>query len=324
MKRKYSKFKVAAVQAAPVYLDLEKTVDKVVKFIDEAGQNGAKLVAFPEGFIPGYPFFAFVGGPEYAKQFYVQLYKNAVKIPSYSVQRISEAARRNKIHVCASMSELDGGSLYLTQLWFNSNGDIIGKHRKMRVTSGERLVWGDGDASMMQVHETEIGNLGGLMCWEHQVPLDLCAMNYQNEQIHVASWPGFFADELSSRYYAISTQTYVVMCASLITEEMRNIICLNKEAHAIFDTFVPGHTCIYALDGEPMCDLVPEGEEGIAYAEIDLDKIIEYKYYIDPAGHYSNPCLSMNMDITSKRVLKKIGEQEDLTISYEEINKFEE
>ena len=73
-----------------------------------------------------------------------------------------------------------------------------------------------------------------------------------------------------------------------------------------------------------MCDLVPEGEEGIAYAEIDLDKIIEYKYYIDPAGHYSNPCLSMNMDITSKRVLKKIGEQEDLTISYEEINKFEE
>ena len=147
MKRKYSKFKVAAVQAAPVYLDLEKTVDKVVKFIDEAGQNGAKLVAFSEGFIPGYPFFAFVGGPEYAKQFYVQLYKNAVKIPSYSVQRISEAARRNKIHVCASMSELDGGSLYLTQLWFNSNGDIIGKHRKMRVTSAERLVWGDGDAS---------------------------------------------------------------------------------------------------------------------------------------------------------------------------------
>ena len=227
MERKYSKFKVAAVQAAPVYLDLEKTVDKVVKFIDEAGQNGAKLVAFPEGFIPGYPFFAFLQGPEYAKQFYVQLYKNAVKIPSYSVQRISEAARRNRIHVCASMSELDGGSLYLTQLWFNSNGDIIGKHRKMRVTSAERLVWGDGDGSMMQVHETEIGNLGGLMCWEHQVPLDLCAMNGQNEQIHVASWPGFFADELSSRYYGVSTQTYVVMCASLITKEMGDMMCLN-------------------------------------------------------------------------------------------------
>ena len=319
MKRKYSKFKVAAVQAAPVYLDLEKTVDKVVKFIDEAGQNGAKLVAFPEGFIPGYPFFAFVGGPEYAKQFYVQLYKNAVKIPSYSVQRISEAARRNRIHVCASMSELDGGSLYLTQLWFNSNGDIIGKHRKMRVTSAERLVWGDGDGSMMQVHETEIGNLGGLMCWEHQVPLDLCAMNGQNEQIHVASWPGFFADELSSRYYGVSTQTYVVMCASLITKEMGDMMCLNDEARRVFDTFVPGHTCIYAPDGEPMCDLVPEGEEGIAYAEVDLDKLPEYKYYIDPTGHYGNKNLTMNFDRRSKKIVKMIGENDNNVLTYEEL-----
>ena len=319
MKRKYSKFKVAAVQAAPVYLDLEKTVDKVVKFIDEAGQNGAKLVAFPEGFIPGYPFFAFLQGPEYAKQFYVQLYKNAVKIPSYSVQRISEAARRNRIHVCASMSELDGGSLYLTQLWFNSNGDIIGKHRKMRVTSAERLVWGDGDGSMMQVHETEIGNLGGLMCWEHQVPLDLCAMNGQNEQIHVASWPGFFADELSSRYYGVSTQTYVVMCASLITKEMGDMMCLNDEARRVFDTFVPGHTCIYAPDGEPMCDLVPEGEEGIAYAEVDLDKLPEYKYYIDPTGHYGNKNLTMNFDRRSKKIIKMIGENDNNVLTYEEL-----
>ncbi len=319
MKRKYSKFKVAAVQAAQVYLDLEKTVDKVVKFIDEAGQNGAKLVAFPEGFIPGYPFFAFLQGPEYAKQFYVQLYKNAVKIPSYSVQRISEAARRNRIHVCASMSELDGGSLYLTQLWFNSNGDIIGKHRKMRVTSAERLVWGDGDGSMMQVHETEIGNLGGLMCWEHQVPLDLCAMNGQNEQIHVASWPGFFADELSSRYYGVSTQTYVVMCASLITKEMGDMMCLNDEARRVFDTFVPGHTCIYAPDGEPMCDLVPEGEEGIAYAEVDLDKLPEYKYYIDPTGHYGNKNLTMNFDRRSKKIVKMIGENDNNVLTYEEL-----
>ena len=322
MEREYSKVKVAAVQAAPVYLDLEKTVDKVVNFIDEAGKNGAKLIAFPEGFIPGYPFFAFLQGPEYAKQFYVQLYKNAVKIPSFSVQRISEAARRNKIFVCASMSELDGGSLYLTQLWFNSKGDIIGKHRKMRVTSGERLVWGDGDASMMGVHETEIGNLGGLMCWEHQVPLDLCAMNGQNEQIHVASWPGFFADELSSRYYGVSTQTYVVMCASLITQEMGDIMCLNDEARKVFDTFVPGHTCIYAPDGEPMCDPVPEGQEGIAYAVVDLDKLPEYKYYIDPAGHYGNKNLTMNFDISSKKIVKMIGENDNRVIPYEELNEF--
>lgn len=138
----YPKFRAAAVQAAPVYLNLEATVEKSCELIDEAASNGAKLVAFPEAFLPGYPWFAFIGHPEYTRKFYHELYKNAVEIPSLAIQKISEAAKRNETYVCISCSEKDGGSLYLAQLWFNPNGDLIGKHRKMRASVAERLIWG--------------------------------------------------------------------------------------------------------------------------------------------------------------------------------------
>jgi cyanide dihydratase len=219
MSQIYPKFTAAAVQASPVYLNLDATVEKACKLISEAASNGAKLVGFPEAFIPGYPWFAFIGHPEYTKKFYHQLYKNAVELQSFAVQRISDAARRSKIYVCISCSEKEGGSLYLAQLWFNPDGDLIGKHRKMIPSAAERLCWGHGSGSLMPVFETEIGNLGGLMCWEHDVPLDLLAMNSQNEQVHVASWPRYFDAEIPSRYYAISTQTFVLMTSSIYTAE---------------------------------------------------------------------------------------------------------
>lgn len=320
MSKQYPKFKAAAVQAAPVYLNLDATVEKSCKLIDEAASNGAKLVAFPEAFLPGYPWFAFIGHPEYTRKWYHELYKNAVEIPSLAVQKISEAAKRNKIYVCISCSEKDGGSLYLAQLWFNPEGDLIGKHRKMRASVAERLCWGDGSGSLMPVFKTEIGNLGGCMCWEHQVPLDLLAMNSQNEQVHVASWPGYFDDEISSRYYAISTQTFVLMTSSIYSEEMKNMICETQEKRDYFDTFKSGHTCIYGPDGEPISEMIEAETEGIAYADIDVEKTIDFKYYIDPAGHYSNQSLSMNFNQNPTPVVRKFGESKNKVITYDEIN----
>lgn len=320
MAKQYPKFIAAAVQAAPVYLDLDATVEKSCRLIDEAAAKGAKLVAFPEAFLPGYPWFAFIGHPEYTRKFYRELYKNAVEIPSLAIQKISEAARRNKVYVCTSCSEKDNGSLYLAQLWFNPDGDLIGKHRKMRASVAERLIWGDGSGSLMPVFETEIGNLGGCMCWEHQVPLNLLAMNSQNEQVHVASWPGYFDDEISSRYYAISTQTFVVMTSSIYSKEMKEMISLTQEQREYFDTFKSGHTCIYGPDGEPISEMVPAETEGIAYAEIDVEKVIDYKYYIDPAGHYSNQSLSMNFNQNPTPVVRKFGESKNKVLKYEEIN----
>ncbi|EPY08098.1 cyanide dihydratase [Paenibacillus alvei TS-15] len=316
----YPKYRAAAVQAAPIYLDLDATVEKSCKLIAEAASNGAKLVAFPEAFLPGYPWFAFIGHPEYTKKFYHDLYKNAVEIPSVAIQKISEAARKHETYVCMSCSEKDGGSLYLTQLWFNPKGDLIGKHRKMRASVAERLIWGDGSGSLMPVFKTELGNLGGLMCWEHQVPLNLLAMNSQNEQVHVASWPGYFDDEISSRYYAISTQTFVLMTSSIYSEEMKSMICLTPEQKEYLDTFKSGHTCIYGPDGEPISDMIPAETEGIAYADIDIEKIIDHKYYIDPAGHYSNQSLSMNFNQNPTPVVRKFGDNETKKMTYEEIN----
>ncbi|URW83070.1 carbon-nitrogen hydrolase family protein [Alcaligenes sp. DN25] len=316
----YPKFKAAAIQAAPVYLNLDATVEKSVKLIEEAASNGAKLVAFPEAFIPGYPWFAFLGHPEYTRRFYHTLYLNAVEIPSEAVQKISAAARKNKIYVCISCSEKDGGSLYLAQLWFNPDGDLIGKHRKMRVSVAERLCWGDGNGSMMPVFETEIGNLGGLMCWEHNVPLDIAAMNSQNEQVHVAAWPGFFDDETASSHYAICNQAFVLMTSSIYSEEMKDMLCETQEERDYFNTFKSGHTRIYGPDGEPISDLVPAETEGIAYAEIDIEKIIDFKYYIDPVGHYSNQSLSMNFNQSPNPVVRKIGERDSTVFTYDDLN----
>ena len=115
-------------------------------------------------------------------KYFVEFYNNAVEIPGKSVQEISEAAKRHKMYVCVSVTEREVGSLYLTLLWFNPTGDLIGKHRKNKATSQEKTIWGDGDGSLMPVFHTEYGNMGGLQCWEHFIPLNVAAMGGQYEQ----------------------------------------------------------------------------------------------------------------------------------------------
>jgi len=290
----YPKYKAAAVQAAPVYLNLQATLEKSIKFIDEAGAKGAKLIGFPEGFLPGYPVFAMMDGIFNTQKWYHKLYKNAVEIPSPAIEKISQAAKRNAMYVCISCSEKENGSLYLTQLWFNPKGDFIGKHRKMRCTFHERVIWGDGQGCMMPVFETELGNLGGCQCWEHLVPMILTAMNSQNEQVHIAAWPGadYLEDDtaIASRYYALSTGTFVLQCPSIYSDELKNML-IETEAHrAFFNTpqFKSNVCCIYGPDGLPITELLPGEVEGIVYGEIDLEKIIDHKFLIDPTGHYAN------------------------------------
>jgi len=149
MATEYPSYKVAAIQAAPVFLDLDTTVEKICGLITGAASNDAKLIAFPEAFIPGYPWWIWLGTTlENSIKFFEMLYSNAVTIPSGAVRQISAYARDNGVYVCVSVSEREGGSLYLTQLWFNPQGDLIGKHRKFKATNVERSIWGDGCGSM--------------------------------------------------------------------------------------------------------------------------------------------------------------------------------
>lgn len=230
-----TQFKVAAAQMAPVQNDTDATIDKVVGYIGEAADAGAKVIGFPEAIIPGYPWWIWMDGPIQGMDLFCELYNQAVEIPSVQVARLSQAARDAEAYVCVSVTEKDGGSLYLTQLWFGPSGDLLGKHRKMKATSNEMTVWGDGDASMMPVFATEYGNLGGLQCWEHYIPHNVATMAAKNEQIHVSAWPigmpdpsASFADEqcaVGAQYYALATGTFTLCASQIWTPEMEEKLC---------------------------------------------------------------------------------------------------
>ena len=324
----YPKFKAAAVQAAPVFLDAEATADKACKLIEKAASGGAKLIGFPEGFISGYPWWVWLTDPITGSPLQQKLMENAVEIPGPVVKKLSEAARKNNIYVCISVSEKEGGSLYLTQLWFNPLGDLMGKHRKMKPSGGERLIWGDGEASMMPVFDTEIGRLGGLQCWEHWIPLNIQAMNAKNEQVHVASWPCFVPDdealtseapnEVSARFYALETQSYVISSTQIHTQEIYEKMG-RLPAYEGFVEYGGGDACIIGPNGKILTEKLPKNAEGLAYADIDLEKIVDGKYQIDPAGHYSNKTLRMLVDQDPQPVVNFAGEEKECSVKYEEL-----
>ena len=175
--------KVAAAQLAPVFLNKEKTVKKACLAILEAGKSGAKLIVFPEAFIPGYPDWVWLI-PNSKKadldDLYLKLVENAVSIPDNTTNKLCQAARQAKINVVIGMSETNSershASLYNALLFIGENGQILGKHRKLMATGGERLIWAQGDGSTMEVYETSVGRLGGLICWENYMPLARNAM----------------------------------------------------------------------------------------------------------------------------------------------------
>ena len=184
-------FKAAVVQAAPVYLDRDATIQKGVKLIKEAAEHGAEIIAFPETWIPGYPFWAWLGPPAWGMQFVQRYHENSLTVDSHQVDPLTKAARENNIIVVMGYSEKSGGSLYMGQMIIDRTGKIVDTRRKLKPTHVERSVFGEGDGSDLAVHELDIGRLGALNCWEHLQPLTKYAMYSMNEQIHVASWPGF-------------------------------------------------------------------------------------------------------------------------------------
>lgn len=341
-----SVFRAAAVQAAPVFLDLPGTIDKTCALIREAAQNGARLIGFPESFIPGFPAWIFKTGPMGpGAELYARLYKNAIEMSGREISVLSRAAREAKIYACISATERDGGSLYLCQLWFDPEGNLIGKHRKLRPTGPERYIWGDGDGSMMPVMKTPLGNLGGLLCWEHLVPLTSAAMSVMNEQIHVASWPlpafvkggpfeamrdfrtrsGVMApfemdlppSEIISRHYAMATQTFVLMSTGVMTQDAIDAMSTCVDVGEM--KLGGGGARIIAPDGTVISKNLPSDQEGLVYADIAPEMIVYAKYMCDPGGHYAVPnVLSLNFNREPARPATITGELDGReTITYD-------
>lgn len=325
----YPKYKVAAVQAAPVLLDLDATVRKTCDLIDEAGKIGAKLINFPEAWIPGYPWWIWMDDVNYGMKYFVDLYNNAVEIPSQAVRDLSEAARRNRMYVCVSVTEREGGSLYLTQLWFDDNGNLIGKHRKNKATSQEKTIWGDGDGSLMPVFDTRLGRLGGLQCWEHFLPLNVAAMGGQHEEVHCGSWPIAMADpnhpfatyqtHAAATYYAVTNQVFYLLSSMIWTKEQEDRVCeSDKQRNAM--KYGYGMAKIIAPNGVDIGTHLEPDEEGICYADIDLGAYISGRYLIDNAGTYSTPgFLRLTFDKSVHKAVNIVGDHDQKVISYDEI-----
>lgn len=186
-----SSFRVAAVQAEPVWLNIEATVDKTISLIGEAAGAGASLVAFPETWIPGYPVFLWTLPAPEQMPYVGRYHANSMTVASEHMRRIREAARASGIAVVIGYSEKAFGTLYIAQTLIGAEGQILIHRRKLKPTHVERTLFGEGDGSDLQVVDTPLGRVGALNCWEHLQPLTKYAMYAQNEQVHVAGWPCF-------------------------------------------------------------------------------------------------------------------------------------
>ncbi|HKP18009.1 MAG TPA: carbon-nitrogen hydrolase family protein [Gaiellaceae bacterium] len=294
--------RVAAVQAAPVFLDRDATVDKAVTLIAEAAAGGAELVAFPETWIPGYPAWIFgaAGWDDPAqKRVFGRLNANAVEVPSPAVEALCRAAKEAGVVVAMGMTERDArssrGTLYNSILFVSNRGEVLGVHRKLMPTHAERIVWGQGDGSTLHVFETPVGRVGGLACWEHWMPLTRFAMHAKGEQIHVAAWPEVGDPDLHrfcTRHYAFEGRCFAlcVMGARVGPEHLPDGFEL-AAAMGATDDFVrepAGGTCVFAPDGTVVADSVA-GEETIVYADLDLGRIAEEQAALDVVGHYNRP-----------------------------------
>jgi aliphatic nitrilase len=295
-----SQYKVAVVQAAPVFLNLDATLDKGIALIEEAAGNGARLIGFPETWIPGYPWWIWLDCPIDGLRFVQQYHENSLRKDSPQLQKLCDVARENDILVVMGASERDGGSLYIAQFFIDSDGTLLAVRRKLKPTHVERTVYGDGYGNNLSVYETELGRIGGLCCWEHLQPLSKYAMYAQNEQVHIGAWPTFslyrgkaysLGPELNmavSSVYAAEGQCYFLAPCGVISE---NMVELMAETPSKQELLPPGggHAMIFAPDGAPLCNYLEEDEEGLLYAAIDLGAITIAKSFADPAGHYSRP-----------------------------------
>ena len=261
----------------------------------EAGRKGASLAVFPEAYIPTFPYWPrAIPHPERELSIdaYLQLYEQAVEVPSPEVDQLCAAAKDANLCVVMGMTEREAGfsaTMYNTLLFIDKSGEILGKQRKLVPTFEERCIWGQGEGSDVEVYPTEVGKLGGLICGNNLMTLVKYALLAKGEQVHAAVWPSLarmknYVD-LVSRSYAIEGQVFVIISSGYITEEMvPDTFSLKKKTH--WD--VAGGSGIVGPNGEYLAGPVYDKEE-IVYADIDLREIVRAKAVHDVVGHYARP-----------------------------------
>jgi nitrilase len=291
--------RVAAVQAAPAILDREATLAKAVTLIQKAASLGAKIVVFPEAFIPFYPrglSFGFVVGNRTmeGRKDWQRYYDQSVPVPGDITRQLGEAAREADVYLVMGVTERDGdelgSTLYCTTLYFGPSGDLQGKHRKLKPTGSERLIWGEGDGSTLTVIDTPYGKMGGLICWENYMPLARTAMYSKGVKIYVA--PTADSREVwqcTVRHIALEGRCYVISCNQYVQRSM-----YPKDLYGYSDleqqpeNMCPGGSCIIDPLGRYVSQPVYDREE-ILVADLDLDLVTQSRLDFDVIGHYARP-----------------------------------
>jgi nitrilase len=291
--------KVAVAQSAPVLFDRDASVEKAVRLVSEAGRADARLVLLPEAYIPAYPrgfsFGMVVGNrtPE-GRSLWKRYWDNAVEVPGKATEALGAAAREAGVYLAIGVIERDTefsrGTLYCTLLYFNPQGNLMGKHRKLKPTGSERLIWGEGDGSTLPVFETEIGRIGGLICWENHMPLARVAMYSKGVEIYLAPT----ADQrdiwqAALRHIAFEGRCFVLGCNQFVTKDMypaelESIDELKDQP----EIMCRGGSVVVSPTGDVLAGPLYDKED-ILYVDLDMDEIVKAQLDLDVVGHYGRP-----------------------------------
>lgn len=291
--------RVAVIQAAPVIMNLENTVKKAVALTHEAGRKGARIVVFPEAFIPAYPrgltFGTNVGSRSTSgRQDFARYWRNSVPVPGETTVVLGDAARAAGVYLVIGVIERDneysGGTLFCTTLYFGPSGQLLGKHRKLKPTASERLIWGEGDGSTLTVVETPYGRLGGLICWENYMPLARAAMYAKGVDLYVA--PTADARDVwqsTIRHIALEGRCFVLSCNQFVTKQMypKDLSC-QSELETAPEVMCNGGSAIVGPLGEYVAEPV-YGREDMLIADLDMDMIPASRFDFDSTNSYARP-----------------------------------
>lgn len=294
---KVNAIKVGAAQLSPIFLNKTKTINKACNAIAEAGRNGCKLIVFPEAFISGYPDWVWLipnSKSAVLNELYIKLVENAVTIPDDSTEKLCKAAKAANINVIMGLhernSETSNTSLYNSLLYINDKGEIIGKHRKLIPTGGERLIWAQGNGSTLKSYDTSAGRIGGLICWECFMPLARNAMYENGTQILAApTWDKSPNWQISMQHSAREGGVFIISCCqALKMDDIPDAYDFKKLYPEGRDWVNTGNSCIVDPNGKIIAGPL-QAEEGILYADINLNDIIAAKRMFDVVGHYARP-----------------------------------
>ena len=312
--------KVAVVQAAPILFDREGTVDKACRLIEEAASTGAKLILFPEAFIPAYPrglsFGAVVGNrrPE-GRRTFQRYWENAVDVPGSETRKLGTITKATHTYLAIGVIERDTqfsrGTLYCSLLYFGPDGQCLGKHRKLMPTGSERLIWGAGDGSTLTAIQTELGKIGGLICWENYMPLARMAMYGKGVEIYLAptadcrdTW------QATLQHIACEGRCFVLGCNQFVSKTMYpGDLEGIEELDSLPDIICRGGSVIISPLGERLAGPLYD-EEGILTAELDMGEVVQGKFDFDAVGHYARPDV-FQLIVNEKPTLPVISKDPD-------------